>query len=207
MRKTISVALGTLAAATLLMIIAGNRVEAEKGLVVLDVMGPSSAVEPPGNLPANLTLRQQQYQLTNLSSQDILFYNIAFVGERGKIVAELGSASYPPDDPPLLGAGDSKTITRRYIDNADAAKVQAQIDSVVFADGSSYGPDALKRKAGYVASIETRYLVAQSILELLDTQGAEAVREYLMRILETPNDLMPMSAANAVKASRTRELK
>ena len=207
MRRTIFIAvLGSLGTAALLVIVTGGSrsLYAEDAPVILEVMGASSSVQPPGNFPANQTLRQQQYKLTNLSSKDILFYNISFLGERGAIVAELGSASSPPDQPSVVGAGASTIITRRYIDNPGAARVQAQIDSVVFADGSSYGPDTLKRKAAFVAGIETRYLLAQRIVELLDTQGTEATRKYLMRILETPNAVISMSIVNAVKASRQK---
>ncbi|HSW40575.1 MAG TPA: hypothetical protein VLL97_13895, partial [Acidobacteriota bacterium] len=67
----------------------------------METLESGSVIQPPDNFPANQTLRQQQYSLKNLFSEDILFYNIAFYGENSAIVAELGHASYPPDMPPL----------------------------------------------------------------------------------------------------------
>jgi hypothetical protein len=176
----------------------------ESKLVVLEVFGTSSVIQPPRGFPANQMLREQRYLLKNLSSQDILSYSIAYLNERNEIVAEMGRASYPPDQAPVLTAGADETITRRFVGNTDTSRIQAQIDSVVFADGSTYGPDRLKKKAAYTATVETLYLDAQHILALLDTQGPEAVREFLKRRLSAPNAVMPMSVVNAVKASQNK---
>ena len=204
MQRNIVALLGMPVLAVLLSIGGGVTLAAEEsqeGPVLLDAMGPSSIVQRPTGAPTNQALHQQQYMLKNLSSKDILFYNIAFVGEQGTIIADLGGASYPPQ-PPLIKAGATKTIKRLYLDNAGTAKVQAQIDSIVFADGTSYGPDTLKRKAAYVASAETQYLFARSMVDLFTTQGPEAVRQHLLGIIEKPNAVISMSAANAVSRNK-----
>ncbi|HSW40049.1 MAG TPA: hypothetical protein VLL97_11220, partial [Acidobacteriota bacterium] len=101
-------------------------------------------------------------------------------------------------------AGEIETITRSYADKSGAAKVKAEIDSIVFADGSTYGPDTLKRRAAYIAGIETRYLFALSLYKIFETEGPEAVRQRLMRIIETPNPAIPMSSITASEAYRNQ---
>lgn len=168
--------------------------------VILEFLGPGSAAQPSSGMPADLAVRQEQYLLRNLSSQDILLYNIVFVSETGKPMAETGRASYPPDQPPAVRAGQSEVVVRRYIDDARTSKAVAQIDCVLFADGSAYGPDSLRRKAAYVATVETQYLMARHILNLLETKGADGVKEYLTRIVNNPSAIMSKTVMNAAEA-------
>lgn len=182
----------------------GASVRPQSDPVTLDDLGPGSIAPLPRGFPAGNTLRQKQFLLRNLSSQDILFYTIAYVNERGTIVSEMGRASYPPDHPSVVAQGAIENITKRYVDNGGTLNLDARIDSVVFADGSSFGPNILHRKEAYAAVVEARYLEAQNILEILETQGPEALRELLRRRLRQPNPLLPMSTSQIIEASRQK---
>src|SRR5262245_49093217 len=85
--------------------------------VVLDDLGPSSVVQPPSGVPVGWRFRQKEYLIRNLSSQDIVFYVITYVNERGSMSGSSLRASYPPERPPLIAAGANERITRRYTDN------------------------------------------------------------------------------------------
>lgn len=104
----------------------------------------------------------------------------------------------------MLGAGAGETVVCPYADKEDTIQVLAKIASAVFADGTSYRPDNTRRKAAYVAAVETLYPEAKRILELPDTHEHEAVREYLPGRLSVPSGVLPMSVSNMLRASPRR---
>lgn len=97
--------------------------------------------------------------------------------------------SYPPETLPLLAPGAAQDI--RYTANAHRIETtRPVIDLVSFADGSSYGPNGQRSQGRYIARVEAQYLFAQQILEILETQGADAAKEVPRQAVQDPNPVL-----------------
>ncbi|GAB4246938.1 MAG: hypothetical protein Kow00109_23020 [Acidobacteriota bacterium] len=167
---------------------------AEVPPVVLEELGPLSVLPSPSGLPAGWTLVEKRYVLRNRSSYDIVFYSLAGFSAGGALLIEKSRASYPPDDPPVVAAGTDAEIVDRYLTGGEPTDRTLVIDSVVFADGSSYGPNTLHNQEEYLAMVEAQYVYARHLLDVLDTQRPEALRELLLRKVRTPSSVLSETA-------------
>ncbi|GAB4246933.1 MAG: hypothetical protein Kow00109_23010 [Acidobacteriota bacterium] len=152
--------------------------------VVLEDLGVRIPADLPGPLK-ELQLLEKHFLLRNLSPQDIVFFSVVYVDEKGTITGGRLRGSYPPYDPPVLGKGE--TLELHYRGDARVVeKRKPEIDCVVFADGSTYGPDRLRAGREYVHGVRARYLYAQYLLQVLETEGPEALRELLEQAVREP---------------------
>lgn len=125
------------------------------------------------------------YSIENVSGRSVVLYAIGWTWQDASgAVIKKGDYTYFWSfdfDKPVLRPGESRTVTKSFVPRG--AVLEARIDSVLLSDGSAYGPDESRTRQRFRYMLSATRSTERKILSLLETQGAEKVKEILRKNL------------------------
>jgi len=125
------------------------------------------------------------YLIENVSDRNVVLYAINWIWQDASgAVIKKGDYSYFwsfDADKPVLRPGESRSLTKDFLPRG--AVLKARVDSVLLSDGSAYGPDESRTRQRFRYMLSATRSTERRILSLLESQGAEKVKEILRRNL------------------------
>lgn len=160
-------------------------------VVVLFVSGLALA-QAPGTAKTPLLLKplgtdpvRFSYRLTNVSSKDVRAYTLA-IRLLDKTGADIGSVrktgirGLRPGGPDAFKPGEAMDEhLGKFQSSRTVVGYASSLDYVLFADGSSWGPDKLKSSRDIQHLLEGRRATLAGLKEMLNKSGPDAVAAYL----------------------------
>jgi len=130
------------------------------------------------------------YVIQNVSGEDVVLYAINWIWEDASgTVVKRGDYTYLwsfDPDKPVLRPGETRALTKDLIPRS--AVLKAQIDSVLLADGTAYGPDVSQSRQRFRYMLSATRSTQKRILALLESQGPEKAKDLLRRELAREAD-------------------
>lgn len=163
--------------------------------------------QPPATMPAVTNLKAWQVVLKNTTTHNVLAYSLRMPMANGpqeggfpragathsRFAASMGA-------PPLLASGATATEEVHFAWDSTKGPVAILVDFVFLDDGTAYGPNASGAEQTLVDDVTDRQALETFLLQMLQSEGAQATEDYMEKELAYYKDLAPkVMMPNAVR--------